>query len=111
MTNTQKLAAIRAIRKLLATPDRWTQGAMARDKRGDVELDISSKAVCWCLVGSIRYVCRTFTRRWTTYEFLAGLLGFEDIAEWQDAPERTHADILALLDRAESTLTEEHANG
>lgn len=34
------------------TPDRWTQGAFARDKRGKPVGSRSAAATCWCVAGA-----------------------------------------------------------
>ena len=112
MTNLQLLSALRAVRATLASPQQWTKDAFARDATGKVCEFLSPKAVCWCLEGALYNACLTHEQFWTVYTLLVDLITPPELAlsDWQDKPERTHADILALLDRAESTLTEVNAN-
>jgi hypothetical protein len=96
MTDRELLLALRA---KLATPSRWTQMAGARDKRGGCVDVASNQAVCWCLAGAC-------VNQGTFYEFR--LLGFQNISQlvaWNDAPERTHADVLARIDEALERLS------
>lgn len=83
-------------RELLAEPGRWTQETAARDAAGLPVGATSDAAVCWCLIGALDAV-RDGT---TALAQLRRTLGCSSVSAWNDAPERTHADVLALLDRA-----------
>ena len=79
----------------------WTQGASARDVTGSVTRAWAEEAVCWCAMGAV--ACRDDD--WTTAEpawaALRAAVGGETwVSEWNDAPGRTQADVLALYDRA-----------
>jgi hypothetical protein len=90
------LALARRVRALLEAPERWTQMALARTAEGELCEPTDSVAVCWCLLGAFDHVERGddvgFIR------FLEKELG-GSVTRWNDAPGRTHADVLALLDR------------
>lgn len=47
---------LESVRKLIADPEYWTQGAMARDRVGRDVDEVSPDAVCWCLGGAINNV-------------------------------------------------------
>lgn len=98
---------LRRARERIATPERWTKGAFARDPadgydRGDRgALDPDS---CLCANGSLFAahgdvgpppygVSQTLTRA-------ARGRGFETVSKFNDAPETTHADVMALFDDA-----------
>jgi hypothetical protein len=84
----------------------WVQKDYARSKSGKVVDPANSRsATCWCAAGAIGRV----NGRWPN----SGLLGMEqlsraiggdgheaDILTWNDAPERTQAEVLAAFDRA-----------
>ena len=77
----------------------WTQGASARDVTGSVTRAWAEEAVCWCAMGAV--ACReddwaTTAAAWVVLEEAAGMW----VAEWNEAPGRTHEDVLALYDRA-----------
>jgi hypothetical protein len=80
----------------------WTQGSSARTETGD-PIGVSSKcAAQWCILGA---VCATADGMEDEIKALDTLEGVTDarpgyIAEWNDAPERTQADVLAAFDRA-----------
>ena len=100
-------------RALLAAPERWTQRADAREKTGYPCDARDVAAVSWCLVGAIGASATdepkddvrlsTITVE-TLYELsslaFSTLPDYDGLAFYNDAPERTHADVLALLDRA-----------
>ena len=84
-------------RKLIAQG--WTQGEYKRVVNG-VE--------CWCISGAIRQAAPYDDPR--GLEFVALLRALRDddfylsssskLIEWNDAPDRTQEDVLALIDRA-----------
>lgn len=89
-----------AAREKIATPDAWCKDDYSRDGKR------------FCAVGAIQSAagCLTFRR---TIEFhratnaLASAIGGSEsdtneghILIWNDAPERTHAEVLAAFDRA-----------
>lgn len=94
-----------AAREKITTPERWCQGAHARDEGGQTVLAKDPAACVWCIDGALWAVTR-FTQ--TSARASASILLGEQIGaysansihKWNDAPERTHAEVLAAFDRA-----------
>lgn len=78
----------------------WTQKEYARGKSGRGVNELGNAPVCFCALGAIRRVTR---REWDNTEeakaLRAAILG-RDIIDWNDAPRRTQADVLAAFDKA-----------
>lgn len=94
-----------AVRELIAVPERWVKGDWARSASGRDVFWGSEKAVCWCIRGAVNLVEQySPSNSYRAQEKLAlmatGKSELMALAEWNDAPQRTHADVLALLDRA-----------
>lgn len=73
-------------RALINTPERWVKGR---------------KPGCWCAGDAIIAVAPGEPR--STNSALATLkhiIGSHEIGFWNDAPERTHAEVMAAFDRA-----------
>ena len=102
----------------------WTQRAYARDAQQNKIHDLTHPDVaCMCAVGAIiASDSEAVSERGTITDSLNALLGsIEDqtssrraftsasqlIASWNDAPERTQADVIAAFDRAIAALQEE----
>ena len=79
----------------------WCQGWFARDADG-VEVSFASQSACrFCAIGAIRRVADIPDgNNGIGLLFRAGGLTALDLAAWNDAPERTQADVLALYDAA-----------
>lgn len=86
--------------ELLVTPDKWTQDVYCRDKDGEGGGMLGSDpgAVSWCLTGAIDkcYPALSHKQRENILNKIRTHLGRNPIA-WNDAPERTHAEVLAVL--------------
>ena len=103
----QLLADLKAVRALLAEPTAWTKGAMSRDPYGFVAYPRASSATCWRALGAVEK-CAPITR-----DQLRQGLGFatdRSITEWNDAPERTHSDVIAVLDTTIARIEKEAGN-
>lgn len=95
--------------ELLEDPNRWTQHEFARNKDGESCLTNSEEAVCFCLSGACKKIARKISRHST---FLMNDLGDAllrlhpdnfsggNYVLWQDQPERTHAEVLAVVKEA-----------
>lgn len=79
----------------------WTQGAFARDKSGQ-HLDefTSREAVYFCAWGAIKRACLS-GKYHHTIVFFDQALGISNIAEWNDTPRRTQAEVIEAFKRAE----------
>lgn len=104
MTQTEQTLAdqLRAARALIDTPEKWIRNAWARTStRGRLALSwADSRAKCFCVGGAIR---RSDGRRWPLAEVVlrdAITTGHSTIYGLNDDPTTTHADVMALFDRA-----------
>lgn len=82
--------------ELIATPDKWTKGEMAKDADGFPVFSTQDSAVCWCLLGAINRACGIDANRVVIFNKL-GFKKINELTDWNDAPERTHSDVLARL--------------
>lgn len=103
--NTEVVDVLRRARARIEDPAKWYQGA----HRDDSEFSGDDCAVC--LDGAVQWaICgypnapikshdegRTY---WRTIRRLQRTLEVENVSDWNDAPERTHAEVLAAFDRA-----------
>jgi hypothetical protein len=85
----------------------WCQGAMARDSRGRAVFPRQSIAVSWSLSGAIAASLDASTPEWTAYlrsvsRILdAPCVSARWLAEWNDDPSRTQAEVVAAAAAAE----------
>jgi len=92
------------MRELLAEPRSWTQGTFARTAAGEPCAPTSLDAACWCVSGAAMCVARhslnNFELAGAAVRRLLSAIGAQAIGAWNDDPHRTHAEVLAALDRA-----------
>lgn len=107
------LDILQDVRKLLESPRSWTKRAFARDASGR-ETGNYHDAACWCLLGAINKCARVasfadphyFDAREHIKRAVVEIAGpgSPDVptttASFNDAPSTSHADILAVLDKA-----------
>lgn len=91
---------LRRAKAKIATPETWTKEDYAKDADGMFTDARSPKATCWCSMGAIQTVCSE--EDWTriTRALRIGGLGSTWVDEFNDASSTTHADVLAMFDRA-----------
>lgn len=102
-------------RDRIADPKNWTKGYYARDAGGNPIGEDSPEAVCWCAAGALQSclviiaagnIRRNYNIRNHALEFLHLSMPSDfdvnlfSIAGFNDAPETTHADVMAAYDRA-----------
>lgn len=100
-------------REILDPREAWTKRQSARDATGRVVPATGPEATCFCVLGACDRAMKGLglwgaglpsNRIWNeTVGVLDGLTRddrFGAIAYWNDAPARTHDDVLELLDRA-----------
>ena len=90
-----------AARKLIEPPDRWTRGSLARNAEGYWVGIHSPNAVCWCMEGAVLLSSNSTN----TDDVLVALKLLEKASgvfpsAYNDAPDRTHAEVLAAFDCA-----------
>jgi len=91
--------ALSRVKTRIATPATWTQNCAARDAQGRVRHYNNGDAVSWCLDSAVRMEAPRELRSEVARILERCVLG-RDFIEWQDKPGRTHAQVIALLDRA-----------
>jgi hypothetical protein len=80
----------------------WTQRASARNERGEIVPTTSDAACTWCALGALS-VCG-LDGSWVPAAAALAVANFgtsdAHIPTWNDAPERTQAEVVAAFDRA-----------
>lgn len=84
------------VHELLDSPERWTQGWLAKDKEGRHVSVHADNATCFCLVGAVGK-CYSGLRYLNVIEVLEKEIGM--IARWNDARGRTFDQVKALVER------------
>jgi hypothetical protein len=84
-----KLMALHQIKNLLRSPDNWVQGA-SFDVRGPA----------YCLMGAILHSAREWPIQGQVIELFLAMTGARGIPRWNDAEDRTHAEVVDLIERA-----------
>ena len=74
----------------------WTQGVFARLPNGNGTYAENRKATCFCMVGALYHVGASAR----CLRMLERATHTSPAAKWNDAPERTQADVLAAFDKA-----------
>jgi hypothetical protein len=91
--------SLRAARDRISAPGSWTKWALACDEDGHEVDEDSPAARQWCMLGAYEEA-----RSGSVYAALRAVVcaerGYEGLADFNDAPETTHADVLAVYDRA-----------
>lgn len=106
MTQQNQSAAdtLRKARALLAE-GKWCKGGYAVDKDGEFCDESTDAAVAWCALGAVIKVEPDIIRQAFAEKYLQMAAppvapGAGPVPEFNDAPETTLADVLALYDRA-----------
>ena len=91
---------LRRMRGLVARPGGWTQGANARNDRGEMVNYRNPQAVCWCLSGAAAAVSvdEGHTGLGTLIEIRTTLGPCGSVWIWNDTAERTQAEVVAAID-------------
>lgn len=112
MTDSMVQKTLKAARRLIATPDRWTKGDMAVNGNGDPVLVHTRAAFAFCAIGALRHVTYTGMQDelMPAYNNLLPRCldairpliptGFVNLAAFNDDAGTTHANVLALYDKA-----------
>ena len=98
---------LRATKELLKDPKNWTQGKSARDVNSVPCEPSSPQATCWCLTGAAYKVSASlfnksnFSENWLeALHLLQQVVPGGWIGPWNDAKDRTHAEVLNMIDLA-----------
>ena len=94
-------------RELIATPDKWCQGAVGFTFDGieiePCDLDFGAEAVRLCAFGAIRAVTRNSYKAQPANRALARAAGCgygQEAIDWNNDLTRSHVEVLAAFDRA-----------
>ncbi len=86
----------------------WTQGASARDSYGIGVYSGDPDAICWCAIGALAAVYGDSQDEYDqAFRRVVGVLTdrlgcvYPVIMQWNDAPGRTQAEVVALLKEAD----------
>lgn len=84
---------------LIERPGGWTQGVFARDANGCNAGWRQENAECFCVSGALSRVGGhpEFNLAWQAFNSWTMRRGFPHLAKWNDAPERTQAEVVAAL--------------
>lgn len=99
------IATLVRARERIGVPERWTQKVGARDCNGKWVRSGGPDAVCWCLTGAC-YADGNYQAASDAMQLLRTLIG-GSVANFNDT--HTHAEVIALLDRAIAKLGDDHA--
>lgn len=92
---------LRKAADLIEPEGAWTQGHGARDEDGAPITSSSEAAVCWCAFGAIWHAQGRMIIGETPAEAALGkVIGGARIDDWNDAPGRTQAEVVAALRKA-----------
>ena len=98
---------LRAARALIDQPGKWTRGANRRDAKGNfllrgTKLEVASR----CTSGVIDKACQGYaTDTAVVRKYLLESINRQQwrtfgLVNWNDAPDRTHAEVMQAFDRA-----------
>lgn len=92
---------LNAAADLIEKPGAWTQETFARDATGRRVDMWSEDAKCFCVSSAIQRVEGRFRRgAWNKFDGLTRQRGFRHMADWNDHPGRTQAEVVAALREA-----------
>jgi hypothetical protein len=103
---TDRRAVADKLREARALIERgWTQGHDAIDRAGEDIDPRMDEAACWCINGALYRAGDRDDGAERLLEQAIGHSGEEDfelspVIDWNDAPERTQAEVLAAFDKA-----------
>lgn len=86
----------------------WTQGASAKNAAGQplgAGGSAGSAAVCWCMVGALLRAGMTKMDT-TALDYARRAVPATGVSMWNDAPERTQAEVVAALRKASALAAE-----
>lgn len=101
--NPQLIADLEAARALIDTPEKWIKGMGAHSASGMPVSIFGPDAVSFSIVGAYARSCGrgNVDREYAVICALRAAMGVDELMYlWNDAPERTHAEVLELFDKA-----------
>lgn len=96
------LPKVEAMQELLKDPAHWTKGDSAKSVTGMPVNPTSPLAACWCLSGAVEKIADDAVEYRRALINLVRLAtrrrGANFVFTWNDARERTHAEVMQLLE-------------
>ena len=96
-------------KELIADPERWCQGRVAKDSLGRPTYPNSGNATAWCAFGALERLAPTPDVVSSAVDFLGAFTDGESIGYWND--HHTHAEVMELFDRAIEMANREETGG
>jgi hypothetical protein len=118
VTVSQGLRLLRESRLLVAAG--WCQGADARGRDGDEVDPWSERAVEWSVLGAIVAVLEREAKEFgeipldelaSALYAMAEVIEADSLADWNDDPRRTQAEVVRAVQRAEDGFDPPHPEG
>jgi len=110
MSEYKPIDECRTVEELLADPERWARFEAAYDDYGNAVSPQNPRACMFCLYGALQRIygdefkqpfCQAEAKLKGTLATVAtSVLGGVNYPAWQDAPERTHAEVLEAVRKA-----------
>jgi hypothetical protein len=98
---------LKAAKAKIESPENWIQQNYAQDSQGKGVSPESPKAVCWCSMGAVRAVAGSFSKEAEdAVLFLGNQVGE---AAWVFNDDHSHAEVLAMFDKAIAAAEKEVA--
>lgn len=90
---------LNAAADLLEQPGAWTQGAFAKDKNGFATYPLWPEACCFCVLGALERIAGGDTgyAYGVAEDAVRDLIPSGFVSTWNDAPERTQAEVVTTL--------------
>lgn len=85
---------------LIAPEGAWTQRVLARHRNGNPIGPHTPNAACWCSIGALDRSSGSYCDYVSALRALQKAVGKEDVAAWNDHPERTQAQVVAAFRKA-----------
>ena len=115
MSPSDTVVTLTKVREMLTPEDAWIKGlwtakweTIPDGTRSLVACDRGGTAECWCLDGALLETTRQSavgaplreSAYWHAADAIARVIGTSSIITWNDDEDRTHAEVLAALDKA-----------
>jgi hypothetical protein len=94
------LSQLTAWRGVIGEPGKWTKGGMALNASGQEVVWDSPEACKWSIFGAGLKLWLEFSEAYSLVLETIRDLGFINFGHFNDAPTTTHADVMALFDKA-----------
>lgn len=104
MSTEQLLADLDALDALFSDESKWTKGWFARDADGNYVEASGVRAVCWCIYGGF---IRVGNENGLSDAVRASRGTGDELSDWNDAPERTFADVKQLIASTRARIQEQ----